>query len=93
MQDENISSNCVQNIESIVDHLATLKSYNEVHRHLEYELGFQLRSYGDLDKNKTAQATYVKGKYVIWAVYKWCRVGLDSYVSGDMIRIDYHENE
>ncbi len=77
----------------IVAYLEKFKTYNEVDRNLQNELGFTLRSYGDLDKNKTAQATYVKDKYVIWAIYEWCKVGRDSYVSGDMIRIDYYEND
>ena len=83
----------MKTLTEIVAHLEQFKTYNEVDRNLQNELNFTLRSYGDLDSDKTAQATYVKDKYVIWAIYEWCKVGANSYVSGDMIRIDYYEND
>ena len=81
------------NIIEVIDELSKLKTYNEVKIHLESKLKFKLVRYGDLDNNSTAQATFVKDKLVLWVVYRWVKTGHDSYVSGDLVKITYHENE
>ena len=78
-------------IENIVKELLELKTYNAAHSHLQYKLSFKMTSYGDLN-TLTAQACYVKDDYVIWIVYHWVKIGKDSYVSGDIIGIDYYIN-
>ena len=78
------------NIEKIIEELSKLKTYDEAHHHLTRQLGFEMRRYGDLDE-LIAQATYVGGDFVIYLIYKWIKIGANSYISGDMIKVKYNE--